>query len=224
MVEHCLREAGVGGSNPLAPTNYSNDLPDGLGQSAEGEKNPPRLKYISRDRDRHGNTRVYFHKGRHGKKVRIRAREGSEGFDAIYAALLLNKTPEPPKKNIHGAFVYVIGSKHGPYKIGVTSNVGTRLSDLQVGNSRRLVVRHVCMVPDMGAAREMELALHHRFAAVRRMGEWFCVTVTAVKAAICEIAWNAQIPIRQAQVPPPRKQRKSICRLLSPEHNHMEAA
>lgn len=210
----------------LRPTNSQDNqsvtsLPQGgEGQCAPVETTPPRLKYITHDTDRHGNRRVYFRRGRRGQKIRIRAKEGSEEFDAIYAGLLQNKAPQPPKRKFTGAFVYVIGSKNGPFKIGVASDLEKRLCSIQTGNPRHLSVRHACMVADMGIAREMEVALHKHFAAMRRAGEWFCVSVTAVKSAICDIAWEQKFAIRQAQVPPPKRRRKSLCRILSaPPHS-----
>src|SRR5262245_2201878 len=51
-----------------------------------------KLPHIVEDVDRHGNVRIYFR--RHGRKVRIRERVGSEGFYRIYAELLPDR-PEP---------------------------------------------------------------------------------------------------------------------------------
>ena len=42
--------------------------------------------YLCRDRDRHGNVRVYFRRNK--KKVRIRAKPGTAMFQAEYDRLL----------------------------------------------------------------------------------------------------------------------------------------
>jgi integrase len=44
------------------------------------------LPYLTADRDRHGNERLYVR--RHGQKIRIRARPGTEAFAQAYAAAL----------------------------------------------------------------------------------------------------------------------------------------
>jgi hypothetical protein len=44
------------------------------------------LPYLLADRDRHGNERLYVR--RHGRKIRIRARPGTEAFAQAYAEAL----------------------------------------------------------------------------------------------------------------------------------------
>lgn len=55
------------------------------------------LPYLERDKDRHGNPRVYVR--RHGKRVRIKAREGTPAFAEAYSAALErlgNRAPAAP--------------------------------------------------------------------------------------------------------------------------------
>lgn len=58
------------------------------------------LKYVTTDRDRHGNIRYYFRRGEE-KKIRLRGDVGSAEFMAAYAAALANEPkPEPEKPKV----------------------------------------------------------------------------------------------------------------------------
>ena len=66
-------------------------------------------------------------------------------------------------------FVYFIqAGDTGPVKIGLAGDPERRVRELQTGNHRDLVIRHI--VP---GDRHVERQLHHRFRAARIKGEWF---------------------------------------------------
>src|SRR5262245_29371068 len=46
------------------------------------------LRYLYRDRDRHGNVRVYFWRGKGHPKVRVIEERGTPEFHEVYAKLL----------------------------------------------------------------------------------------------------------------------------------------
>ena len=51
-----------------------------------------RYRYVHESMDRHGNPRIYFWRGKGHRKIRIRARPGSDEFDTAYAAALAQDT------------------------------------------------------------------------------------------------------------------------------------
>ena len=51
-----------------------------------------RYRYVHESMDRHGNPRIYFWRGKGHRKIRIRARPGSDEFDIAYAAALAQDT------------------------------------------------------------------------------------------------------------------------------------
>lgn len=66
-------------------------------------------------------------------------------------------------------FIYFLQSgSDGPVKIGLSSRPGRRAPELQTGNPRELLLRHV--VP---GDRSVEKQLHNRFEPARIRGEWF---------------------------------------------------
>lgn len=56
-------------------------------------------------------------------------------------------------------------------KIGFSANVTQRLGDLRIGSPVKLELWHVC-----AGGRDLERALHERFAKDRSHGEWFRVS------------------------------------------------
>jgi hypothetical protein len=55
-----------------------------------------RFKYLTEDRDRHGNVRLYFR--RNGKKIRLRGTPGCDEFLAEYASALADSPINPGKQ------------------------------------------------------------------------------------------------------------------------------
>lgn len=65
-------------------------------------------------------------------------------------------------------FIYFIGPKDGPIKIGKAKNVKARLSGIQTGHPEDLYVWGVML-----ANERVESALHNKFKHLSLRGEWF---------------------------------------------------
>ena len=69
--------------------------------------------------------------------------------------------------------VYVIGVRGGAMKIGITSNIDSRLATLQNGHAEKLKLYYFSdELPD-GMARAVERDCHKRAGDSRLNGEWF---------------------------------------------------
>jgi len=75
------------------------------------------------------------------------------------------------KKNM--TWVYIIGQKNGPLKIGITDNVENRLSILNVGNPIFLKVFFKFKTDTIEKAIKIEKGLHFHFRYKNIRGEWF---------------------------------------------------
>jgi Meiotically Up-regulated Gene 113 (MUG113) protein len=100
---------------------------------------------------------------------RIRELEPNSARHLLYDT----KAPEQIEfwhKNLpKSEFVYFIQSgTTGPVKIGTSKSPARRTGELQTGNPRELILRHV--IP---GDRDVEEQLHDRFKAARIRGEWF---------------------------------------------------
>lgn len=71
-------------------------------------------------------------------------------------------------------YFYLISDGTGAYKIGRSNNPTKRLSALQVGSSRKLVLIHYAEINQP----EVEQALHEMFDEAKERGEWFNLTNT----------------------------------------------
>jgi predicted GIY-YIG superfamily endonuclease len=83
--------------------------------------------------------------------------------------------------------LYVITYDRTTVKIGVTVNVGRRLNQLQIGNSRKLQVFAQFPVGNKRQAHRTEAAVHRRLKAYRLEGEWFAVTAADAVAMITAV-------------------------------------
>lgn len=72
-------------------------------------------------------------------------------------------------------FIYVIGPKTPPVKIGITNNCEKRLMNLQTGNDEKLYVHHSEPV-DRNLARVFEGIIHRQLNYKCTHGEWFDIT------------------------------------------------
>lgn len=78
------------------------------------------------------------------------------------------------------AGVYFIRAENGLVKVGRSSNVENRLRGLLTGSPIILTLTHVI---ETDRHKEVEYALHQRFAAQRRRGEWFELSEDDIVAA-----------------------------------------
>lgn len=70
-------------------------------------------------------------------------------------------------------FVYLIGPSGGPFKIGISDNVKSRRSILNVGNPAYLRVWHCLEASDESEAKKIETELHYHYQESHIRGEWF---------------------------------------------------
>ena len=82
-------------------------------------------------------------------------------------------------------YIYVIGPKEPPIKIGITGNCEQRLKSLQTGHSQRLFIHHRELV-DRKNAKLYEGIIHKNLKHNQTHGEWFNISIDD---AINEIKW-----------------------------------
>jgi hypothetical protein len=95
------------------------------------------------------------------------------------------------------AFVYVIGAKDGPQKIGIAQDAQKRLTSLQTGNHLELCIHSVSdVMPE--EVQIVEKYAHYFLQSRHIRGEWFDVSPSeaaeAVSAAIDAIRSGQQVP------------------------------
>lgn len=82
-------------------------------------------------------------------------------------------------------FIYVIGPKEPPIKIGITGDCEQRLKSLQTGHSQRLHIHYKEQV-DKKIAKLYEGIIHQNLKHKQTHGEWFDISI---EDAINEIKW-----------------------------------
>lgn len=103
-------------------------------------------------------------------------------------------------------FLYVIGSDAGPQKIGIASNVKSRLGGLQTSNHLRLAIASKEPIEPENA-RLAEARAHSLLANRRLAGEWFSVSpedaAAAVRQAIADVrnGWTRPAKTKAAALP-----------------------
>ena len=69
--------------------------------------------------------------------------------------------------------VYFISDGQGHMKVGVASDIVTRLSSMQVGNASELQVVHLIQMETLSEAYRLESEIHDALQHSRVRGEWF---------------------------------------------------
>lgn len=118
------------------------------------------------------------------------------------------------------AYVYVIGPKVGPQKIGITYDLAKRLAAIQAGSPVLYVVASFQQMPRPEAAAVEELA--HRILKPRHIrSEWFDVTSAEAEAAVLQAmeAYQAGARPRMPGDRPPSRQGKRIFTIWVPEED-----
>lgn len=69
--------------------------------------------------------------------------------------------------------VYFISDGQGHMKVGVASDIVTRLSSMQVGNASELQVVHLIQTETLSEAYRLESKIHDALQHSRIRGEWF---------------------------------------------------
>lgn len=90
--------------------------------------------------------------------------------------------PENTKK-----VVYLIGPRGGPVKIGITDNIASRRSTLNVGNPQYLYVLLQHEFASQDEAIRAETELHWRFRGKHIRGEWFQLSESDVDSIATSI-------------------------------------
>lgn len=70
-------------------------------------------------------------------------------------------------------YVYAIGRSNGPIKIGVTSNLVSRLAGIQTGCFFHAELIFFVSVSKRQHALEIEKSFHSDYSSLRLSGEWF---------------------------------------------------
>lgn len=75
-----------------------------------------------------------------------------------------------------GRYVYVIGPREGPFKLGIATNVASRRSIANVGNWVYLFIHYEYAAESEAQAQKIERELHFHFRDRHIRGEWFRLT------------------------------------------------
>jgi Meiotically up-regulated gene 113 len=87
------------------------------------------------------------------------------------------------------ASVYLVAARgSGLIRIGVASDPGQRLRELQVGSPLKLELAHIHACPDRLAAEAILEELERRFAGRRAHGHWFRLNAVDVRSALANPA------------------------------------
>jgi predicted GIY-YIG superfamily endonuclease len=81
------------------------------------------------------------------------------------------------------SYIYAIGPEAGPLKIGYTADPASRLGNLQVGHSEKLIIHYL---REMDSARvwAMEQLIHRGIRYKKIRGEWFDISPADAKLEI----------------------------------------
>ena len=92
--------------------------------------------------------------------------------------------------------IYVIVSKAGPIKVGISHNPEKRLRTLCQSQPFEAEIVHVSECP-MGTARQIERAVHELLTDHHLRGEWFQVPASRAVEAITAVMANPPQPLPQ---------------------------
>lgn len=81
------------------------------------------------------------------------------------------------------SFIYVIGGKHKPYKIGITNNPNRRLKNLQTGHPNKLSIHYTEEIPD-SCVKLLEKLIHKNVGRYKTHGEWFDIELNEAIAEV----------------------------------------
>ena len=78
------------------------------------------------------------------------------------------------------SFIYIIGSKNPPYKVGISKNPNRRLRNLQTGHPYPLQIHHI-IETNISQTKLFETILHRNLKHYKTNGEWFNMELTNLK-------------------------------------------
>lgn len=131
--------------------------------------------YVSKFTSQHGADRLRFRRKGFPSYYFVN-RFGTVAFEREYAACMKG---EPLIKVVTArkrvklqkpaqGFIYFVGGRRGPIKIGYSTDVRKRLAKLRVGSSQRL-----SLMAKAPGTMEEERRMHRQFSHLRIRGEWF---------------------------------------------------
>lgn len=94
-------------------------------------------------------------------------------------------------------FIYCGEQKNSPVKIGVTSDLDSRMSALQTGNPYQLFCKAFIPCFDKDQAYKLEGFLHHRLKKSRMIGEWFRLYHLDLKKMLDSFSDMQAIPLKK---------------------------
>ena len=83
--------------------------------------------------------------------------------------------------------VYFISDGNGNCKIGIASNIVSRLNNMQVGNAKKLSVLHIEYFDSISDAKDREKLLHSKLSQFRVSGEWYQEEIVKIYLSGAEI-------------------------------------
>ena len=83
------------------------------------------------------------------------------------------------------SYIYIIGSKDPPYKIGISRDPNQRLRSLQTGHPYPLQI-HSLKQTDITETKYLEKMIHNNLKFYKTKGEWFQIEL---KDAILEVEY-----------------------------------
>lgn len=92
-------------------------------------------------------------------------------------------------------FIYCGDQQNSPVKIGVTSDIDNRISNLQTGNPYVLKCKALIPCKDKTQAYNLESYLHHRFKKKRMTGEWFRLYEFNLKSILDDFSNSRSVPL-----------------------------
>lgn len=117
--------------------------------------------------------------------------------------------------------LYVIGAERGPYKVGVASDLGRRLTGIQTSSHRPLFIH--CHSEPMPNAADVERQIHRKLQVHNLSGEWFRCSLRTVREAFADTGIELQtvknvMPVKARPTPPFSGTPEAFCLWLGRMH------
>lgn len=106
----------------------------------------------------------------------------SEAAPLLRRDNIVKLVPQPSEQD--GSYLYVIGGKSKPVKIGVAADPNGRLHDLQVGSPKTLTIIRLFLCVSRSDAINVETQCKLALSQYRIRGEWFAVSAAEAAKTI----------------------------------------